>query len=200
MKKLFSADDRCQSIRVSKCQNKSLHPDTLTRDTLIQRSGFTIVELIVVMAVILIIAGMLAATAQGAKRQAKISQARAMMASIETALGMFQADTGGYPSSGTDNSNLVTALTTKNGTYLVGTTTLNVSANANWSGPYITFKEGDVVGGVLNDPWAKPYIYANPGTNHAGGPDYRTYVDIYSQGPDGSGDGTGCDDVGNWKR
>ena len=66
---------------------------------------------------------------------------------------------------------------------------------------YMNFKQGDLISGQIVDPWGDAYVYG-PGTNHTGssGPDYTGYIDIYSQGPDKSGDGTDADDITNWKR
>ena len=168
-----------------------------------RKNGFTIIELIVVMTIIMILAGLLVGAAQQAKARAKVAQARAMIAGIETALGMFQADMGGYPSS--TNANLVSALSTVPpgaGTYTIGATNPNVSANPNYSGPYMTFKQGEITGGAVIDPWNNAYHYNNPGTDHSGtsGPNYTTYVDIWSNGPNGTDDSGAGDDIANWRR
>jgi general secretion pathway protein G len=165
------------------------------------KHGFTIIELIVVMTIILILAGLMTGVAQKAKERAMIAQARTMIAGLETALGMFQADMGGYPASGSNN--LATALSGNPpgaGTYVVGTQTLNVNANSNYAGPYITFKQGERIPpmGDIGDPWGRAYSYINPGTAHAGGPDYTGYIDISSSGPDGTF--SNADDVSNWTR
>lgn len=168
------------------------------------KKGFTLMELLVVMAIILLLAGLLMGATQKAKEQAKRAAAKAMIAGLETAVAMFQADLGGYPS-GTgvagSTANLVSCLTTNAGSYFAGATTFNLP-NASWSGPYMNFKQGDVVGGTIRDPWGREYLYAGPGYNHGGGINYSTYVSIWSTGPNGASDGIppAGDDIGNWGR
>lgn len=161
-------------------------------------SGFTIVELVVVMTIILILAGLITGAAQKAKERAMVAQTRAMISGLETALGMFQTDLGGYPT-GT-NAQLVINLTTLGGTYVIVPTTYTTTTVAGWSGPYMNFKQGEVVGGTVRDAWARDFHYTNPGTAHAGGPDYTTYIDIYSDGPNRTDNAGGGDDVSNWVR
>jgi general secretion pathway protein G len=42
------------------------------------------------------------------------------------------------------------------------------------------------------DPWGRTYLYRVPGIHQTGS------FDLYSQGPNGTGDGTDADDVTNW--
>ncbi|MFA5338958.1 MAG: type II secretion system protein GspG [Candidatus Omnitrophota bacterium] len=153
-----------------------------------RKSGFTIIELIVVMTIILILAGLITGAAQKAKQQAMIAKARSMIAGIETALGMFQADTGIYPASANLYTNLVSSAT--------GLTTVQAQ---NWSGPYMNFQTNEIntTAGTILDPWNSAYHYTNTGSASHG---YDHYIDIWSNGPnkvDNSGAG---DDITNWKR
>ena len=162
------------------------------------KSGFTIIELIVVMTIIIILAGLVTTAAQKAKQQAMVAQARAMISGVETALGMFQADLGGYPSPARGNTNLVTALQTSAGFYVVGTVEFPLPTT-NWSGPYMQFKQGELNGGAVQDAWHNAFTY-RAGTDHTGtgGPNYTTYIDLFSNGPDGT-TGT-ADDISNWSK
>lgn len=159
-------------------------------------SGFTLIELIVVMAIIMILAGLITGAAMKAKQRALVAQTRTMISGLETALGMLQMDLGGY--SATGNASLVTTLTTMSGSYYVNPTTYSITSASGWSGPYMNFKVGEVSGGTARDAWGTALTYNNPGTAHSGGPDYTTYVDIWSNGPDKTS-GT-ADDVSNWTR
>ncbi len=170
-----------------------------------RRRGFTLIELIIVMAIIGILAGLVMTAAQSAKRRATMTKARAAISGLETALGMFQLDVGAYPyGAGTDNSNLVNCLTSASTAFTVGTgvamTTAQVAA---WSGPYMNFQANEIVGGNYVDPWGNAYSYTCPGTDHGTGANYSNYVDIWSNGPDGTSQPTTSppdDDVMNWRR
>ncbi|OGX41753.1 MAG: hypothetical protein A3F87_03275 [Omnitrophica WOR_2 bacterium RIFCSPLOWO2_12_FULL_51_24] len=165
-------------------------------------SGFTLIEMIVVMTIIMILAGLITGAAMKAKQRALVTQTKAMISGLETALGMFQMDIGGYPTSAAgNNTNLVTNLTTLGGTYYIGTYgPYTVVATSGWSGPYMNFKTGDLVSGSVVDAWLRAYHYTRPGTVHAGGPDYTTYIDIYSDGPNKADNGGLLDDISNWTR
>lgn len=146
------------------------------------KKGFTIIELLVVMSIILILAGLLMGASQAAKRQAMVAKAKAMISALETAIGMYQADIGSYPATGIDK--LYDGLTTSAG--------LSTANAANWGGPYMEFKDNDHVGNLIKDSWGNNYTYANPDTTHGG-----NYVDITSNGPDGTA--PSADDITNWK-
>ncbi len=139
--------------------------------------GFTLVELLIVMAILAILGGLVTAAAQTARKRGAATKAKAAIAALETALQMYQLDMGGYPESG--NAALVAALT-------IG------SGSADWHGPYMEFKQDELSGGQFMDPWGHPYVYTAPGTHRT------SSYDLYSSGPDGTGDGTGADDINNW--
>lgn len=140
-----------------------------------QRAGFTLVELLIVMAILAILGGLVTAAAQTARKRGAVTKAKAAIAAVETALQMYQLDLGGYPASG--NASLVTALTTSSG-------------SSDWHGPYMEFKQEELTDGRFLDPWGKPYVYTAPGVHRTAS------YDLYSTGPNGTaGDG---DDIVNW--
>ncbi|MDP3787604.1 MAG: type II secretion system protein GspG [Candidatus Omnitrophota bacterium] len=165
------------------------------------KRGFTVIELLVVLAIIGILAGLILGASGEARKRALITKARASISSVETALGMFQSDLGGYPSSG--NANLINALSENSGTYVIGTQSYALPTT-DWSGPYMNFQTNEISGGQFIDPWNNPYGYTNPGTNHGIGADYGKYVDIWSTGPNAIDEHTSSpkpgDDVTNWRR
>ena len=132
-------------------------------------AGFTLLELLVVMAIIGLLAGFVAPRyfAQVGKSQVKV--ARAQIDAFDKALDQFRLDVGRYP---TTEEGLQALVTQPNG-------------EANWRGPYL--KKG-----VPADPWGRPYTYEQPGTH---GGDF----DVQSYGRDGRPGGTGEDsDVTNY--
>ena len=132
-------------------------------------SGFTLLELLVVMVIIGLLAGFVAPRyfAQVGKSQVKV--AHAQIDALDKALDQFRLDLGRYP-------------TTEEGLQVL---LVQPSGEQNWAGPYL--KKG-----VPMDPWGRPYVYQQPGT-HSGD------FDLFSYGKDGRAGGTGEDaDVTNW--
>lgn len=104
--------------------------------------GFTLLELLVVMVIIGLLAGLVAPRyfAQVGKSQTKV--AKAQIDSLEKALDQYRLDVGHYPSTEEGLQALVAA----------------PSGEANWAGPYLRKA-------IPADPWGHPYVYANPGTH-----------------------------------
>ena len=143
--------------------------------------AFTLVELLVVIAILGILISLVTAGAQMARRKAAVTAAKTMVAGLETDIAMYENDLGAYPQTG--NANLVKALTEE-------------SDDVDWAGPYHEFKEAELKGGELIDPWGRPYEYVSI---TGGAPKHREHsFDLYSLGPNGTDeDGTG-DDIFNW--
>jgi general secretion pathway protein G len=109
------------------------------RTTLTQR-GFTLLELLVVMVIIGLLAGIVAPQyfAQLGKSNTKV--ARAQIESFGQALDQYRLDVGQYPSTEQGLAALRTA----------------PQGQARWQGPYLKRE-------IPNDPWTRPYIYVSPG-------------------------------------
>jgi general secretion pathway protein G len=130
------------------------------------RSGFTLIEMLVVLVVIGLLAGLIGPQLFGRVGEAKATTARTQMELIGVALDSYRLDNGAYP---------VTAQ---------GLEALNVRpprqpAPANWRGPYLRKS-------VPMDPWGRPYLYASPVTGGEG-------FGLRSLGRDGAEGGTGED-------
>ena len=134
------------------------------------RVGFTLIELLVVIAILTLLISLVTAGAQTARRRGAVTKAKSTVASLETAIAMYNGDMGAYPPSG--NTNLVKALTD--------------SQDANWNGPYMEFKQDELANDELLDPWGKPYVYVSI---NKGSPKHRLRsYDLYSFGPNGVDD------------
>src|ERR1700745_2751803 len=123
--------------------------------------GFTLVEMLVVIAIIGLIMGRVGPRVLNYLSESKVKAAKIQMQSFASALDLFNLDAGRYPSSSEGLAALVRR-------------TPGVSA---WNGPYL---KG---GNVPNDPWNHPYIYRAPGEHGA--------YDIVSLGSDGQEGGSG---------
>ena len=134
-----------------------------------RRTGFTLLELLVVMVIIGLLVGIVGPQLFNNVGKSEITTARAQVDALTKAVDQFRLDNGRYPS----NDEGLAALFTK---------PANVPA---WNGPYL--KKA-----VPLDPWGEPYLYRNPGTHNN---DY----DLYSYGPDKAPGGTDQNaDIGNW--
>ena len=131
-------------------------------------SGFTLLELLVVMVIIGLLAAYVAPRyfAQIGKSETKV--ARAQIDAFEKALEQYRLDTGHFPSS--DQG--LAALMVKPG------------GEAKWAGPYLKRA-------VPPDPWGRPYLYKSPGEH--GEIDLMSYGKDGK--PGGQGDDV---DVTNW--
>jgi general secretion pathway protein G len=124
-------------------------------------SGFTLVEILVVITIIGLIMGLVGPRVLGYLGESKVKAAQIQIESFSSALDLFYLDAGRYPS-GPEG---LAALVRRPG------------ATTSWNGPYL--KNGQ----VPNDPWGHPYIYRAPGERGA--------YDIISLGSDGQEGGTG---------
>ena len=134
------------------------------------KRGFTLIEIMVVVAIIGIVMGVAIPSVSMYRRRTKEAKARTDIESLGIAIKMYQVDKGNYPSDAS-LSGLVTALETDE---------------------YMEFKADEIVSGEFVDPWKKPYQYSAPGTNNTAS------FDIYSYGNDEEDDNGADDDINNW--
>ena len=131
------------------------------------RAGFTLLELLVVIIVLGLLAGLVAPQIFGRVGEAKVTTAQTQMALVGTALDSYRLDTGDYP-------------TTEQGLQALRVRPTREPVSANWKGPYLR-KE------IPADPWGRPYQYRSPGSRNA------TSYDLATLGRDGKEGGTGED-------
>ncbi|MBM4337968.1 MAG: type II secretion system protein GspG [Deltaproteobacteria bacterium] len=102
--------------------------------------GFTLIEIMIVVIIIGLLAGLVGPRLFGKLTQAKQKAAKAQIELFGTALDAFRLDVGRYP-------------TTEEGLKILREKPSGVDM---WKGPYLP-KEIPV------DPWGKAYIYKSPG-------------------------------------
>ena len=124
------------------------------------RSAFTLIELLLVMVIIAILAAVVVPKFTGRTEQAKNAKALQDISNMKVSLGMFETDTGRYPTS----EEGLNALVEKPGD-LTG-----------WNRPYIDK--------VPTDPWGHPYVYRAPGANNQ---DYDL-ISLGADGQEGTAD------------
>jgi general secretion pathway protein G len=138
------------------------------------RRGFTLIEIMVVMVILGILAGLIIPRIMGRPEEARRTKARIQIESIETALKLYKLDNGSYP-------------TTEQGLQaLVEPPSVGKLASAWREGGYLE------KGRVPKDPWDNEYVYLCPGIHGD--------FDLVSYGADGETGGEGKDmDINNWE-
>jgi general secretion pathway protein G len=131
------------------------------------RSGFTLLEIMIVVSIIVILLGLAISKMGNPTGFAKTTAVRADVQSIGTQLMQYEAMNGFYP-------------TTEQGLQALVTQAQSEPRPQRW---YQFFRE------LPRDPWGSPYIYRCPGVKN---PDK---YDLYSAGPDRQAD-TADDDWG----
>jgi prepilin-type N-terminal cleavage/methylation domain-containing protein len=163
-KKTFATDSRLQS----KIQNQdskifnspsSLNPLTPRRSS----AAFTLIELLAVITVIGILAGLTLGAAGAVRRHGATSTAKAEVAALQAACDRYFADNSTYPI-GTASPTTVTAPAgaTNLFTNLVGSATLTAAPT---SKRYFEPKPAMVSSNYFIDPWGYAYGYNSDGTN-----------------------------------
>ena len=134
-----------------------------------RRTGFTLIEIMLVVIIIGALAAMVVPRFSGRSEQAKVTVAKSdITALLPTALKLYELDNGMFP---TTNQGLLALLEEPSESPIP----------PNWNGPYIE-KEP-------KDPWGRSYVYVAPG-------DHRPDYDLYSKGKDEKKEE---DDIVNWK-
>lgn len=134
-----------------------------------KEAGFTLIEIMVVIAIIGILATLIVPRIMGRPDEARATAAKHDIGTINQALKLYRLDIGRYPSTEQGLNALVTRPSAE-------------PVPQNW-------KTGGYLDSLPNDPWGHPYQYANPGT--------KGEIDIYSYGADKKPGGTGADaDIG----
>ena len=126
-----------------------------------RQSGFTMIELLVVMVILGLLAALVAPNFFGQAEKARVKTARLQISSLSTALDAMALDTGRYPS---EQEGLGALLTAPSGMEM-------------WDGPYLKK--------MPKDPWNHDYQYHGP----QGGHDYEIISFGADGRPGGDGDG-----------
>jgi general secretion pathway protein G len=143
--------------------NKVLHSSRLER-------GFTLIELMVVLAIIGVLAALIVPNVLSRADDARVTAARTDVGNLMQALKLYKLDNQRFPSADQGLNALAFKPTTE-------------PLPGNWK-PYLDK--------MPSDPWGRPYQYMNPGI--------KSEVDVLSFGADGQPGGEGNNaDVGSWQ-
>ena len=134
------------------------------------RRGFTLLEILVVLAILGMLVGVLVKNVGKGFEAGQESSAKIFVGStIKTSIMQYRIHMGDFPSTAEGLEALVSAPSGK---------------ADKWKGPYLEN------GKIPLDPWNEPYGYRYPGTKNKSG------YDVFSKGPDKTADT--ADDIGNW--
>ena len=143
-------------------------------------AAFTIIELMVVITIISILAGLVLSTAGYVQRKGATSRATGEIAAMAAALENYKADNGDYPlnSNSSNNTALLNALMPNNGGKI-----------------YYEFKTNSITNNEIVDPWGWPliyyYVYTTNGAPHNG----TSFYDLWSSA---GGSGSSAKWIKNW--
>ncbi len=141
-----------------------------------KNKGFTLLELLVVIVILGILATFVGTRIMGKPEEARQTQAKIQIQSLEGALNMYRLDNGDYPS-------------TEQGLKALVEKPAGGNIPRKWrEGGYLDKPK------VPKDPWNDDYAYLCPGMRNTNG------FDLFSYGADGQPGGEGKDaDIGNWE-
>jgi len=130
-----------------------------------RQSGFTLIEVMVVIVILGIMAALVVPNRVGRQDQAQVTAARSDIAAIGNALDLYRLDNNFYPS-------------TEQGLEALIEKPSGFPEPRNWRSPYLRKK-------LPEDPWGNPYQYLSTDTG----------FELFSYGADGQegGEGTSAD-------
>ena len=112
-----------------------------------KQAGFTLIELMVVIIILGVLAGMIIPRVMGRPDEARQAKAKIQIESFESALKLYKLDNGGYPTTEQGLKALVEAPAAGN-------------LPKNWrQGGYLE------KGKVPKDPWGNDFVYVSPGSH-----------------------------------
>lgn len=155
-----------------------------------KQSGFSLIELVAAVAIILVLAGVVVPAISGKVERARVARATSDLKQVADAFNTYKLDTGLWPS----NAAFSPTVTLQTDLTMLSCLYQNTYNLNNWGGPY--FDKGYAIngstmwiapsaagtnGGIL-DPWGRPYVvfYFARGYNGSQG-----CISIVTKGPDG---------------
>jgi general secretion pathway protein G len=146
------------------------NPKPLSHSPAKKQRGFTLIELMVVLAIIGILAALVVPSVLGRADDARVTAARTDVGNLAQALKLYKLDNQRFPTAEQGLQALVVRPSAE-------------PVPTNWK---------SYLDKLPADPWGRPYQYLNPGL--------KGEVDVMSWGADGQSGGEGVNaDIGSWQ-
>jgi len=131
------------------------HPSKNNRNQRQRLQGFTLVEMLLVLVILGVLAGIVYPRVAGTGERARVTSTKTQIDAFKTALNLFEVDNGYYPKGRNGLLDLMQ----------------KPRDSQNWHGPYLE--------SIPKDPWGNEYVYEFPGRHNPNS------FDLMSMGPDG---------------
>ena len=145
---------------------------TIKKPASLQRTGFTLTELLIVMAILVLLVSLVGPRLLGSKKKADINSVKTQIGLLNSALERYATDMNRFPN-------------TEEGLAALIKSNAETGTQSSWDGPYLNGSK------LPSDPWGNSFAYEYPPSRSQ-----TDMPEIWSYGPDGQENTE--DDIVSW--